>query len=248
MLFSSILFTTAIGFAASVYAAPSHHGQKCGRKGGICPPGEECIPKNPYCTNLERCSGRCVPQLEPFPLPTPIRLPPIIFPPWPPLSLPLDPFTPVPITPLPEPLETALPEPFTLTEEPIPILEEPFPTLFPWDPLPLSEEPFPFPEGPFPEGPFPTPEEGPRNEYPSCGGFRVTPVNCPDGSYCADDPRNPFSCGMACDAPGICIPKTAQICGALANVECPDGLTCYDYPSDNCDPRSGGEYCVGICL
>ena len=92
------------------------------------------------------------------------------------------------------------------------------------------------------------PTKVPTRTYPSCGGFRVSPVPCPEGSFCADDPRDPTSCGMACDMPGICIPSSAPKCGGFAGRACPKGLKCFDYPNDGCDPRSGGRDCIGICL
>ncbi|KAF7553835.1 hypothetical protein G7Z17_g3335 [Cylindrodendrum hubeiense] len=88
----------------------------------------------------------------------------------------------------------------------------------------------------------------PQKEYPSCGGFRVNPPKCPKGSTCKDDPRIPGSCGMACDAPGICIPNKAPSCSGFAGLVCPKGLTCYDLPNDGCDPLDGGADCIGVCL
>ncbi|RDA91947.1 hypothetical protein CP533_1351 [Ophiocordyceps camponoti-saundersi (nom. inval.)] len=87
-----------------------------------------------------------------------------------------------------------------------------------------------------------------QKKYPSCGGFRIKPVNCDKDSECVDDPRFPNSCGMACDAPGICIPKKAPSCSGFAGLRCPRGLTCYDKPNDGCDPRKGGADCIGVCL
>ena len=91
-----------------------------------------------------------------------------------------------------------------------------------------------------------------RNSYPSCGGFRVAPApTCPSGSTCQDDPREPDSCGMACDKPGICVPNNAPKCGGFAGFVCPTSpkaLYCYDIMTDSCDPRSGGRDCLGVCL
>ncbi|KAI9154981.1 Minor extracellular protease vpr [Paramyrothecium foliicola] len=44
------------------------------------------------------------------------------------------------------------------------------------------------------------PPLAPRKEYISCGGKRVTPVTCPKGTVCQDDPRNPDSCATAVDS------------------------------------------------
>ncbi|KAH6889676.1 Kazal domain-containing protein [Thelonectria olida] len=87
-----------------------------------------------------------------------------------------------------------------------------------------------------------------KNQYKSCGGFRVKPVNCPEGYECKDDPRLPSSCGMACDRPGICLPTGLRNCGGFAGLECPYGLYCYDQPNDGCDPKKGGADCFGVCI
>ncbi|KAM0271124.1 hypothetical protein ACHAQH_009191 [Verticillium albo-atrum] len=87
-------------------------------------------------------------------------------------------------------------------------------------------------------------------DYQSCGGFRVAPApRCPRGTVCLDDPRKD-GCGMACDAPGICIPKKAPQCGGFFGRACPygSGLECFDKPNDGCDPKNGGADCPGICL
>ncbi|KJZ77260.1 hypothetical protein HIM_03581 [Hirsutella minnesotensis 3608] len=93
-----------------------------------------------------------------------------------------------------------------------------------------------------PKRPYP-----PQGDYKSCGGFRATPVTCDAGSTCRDDPRK-GGCGMACDAPGICIPDNAPKCAGFAGFQCPQGLTCYDLPGDGCDPKNGGADCIGVCL
>ena len=53
-------------------------------------------------------------------------------------------------------------------------------------------------------------------------------------------------CGIACDAPGICVPEI--VCGGLLGSVCPDGLQCFDDPRDECNERSGGADCIGLCL
>jgi hypothetical protein len=47
----------------------------------------------------------------------------------------------------------------------------------------------------------------PPPKYPSCGGFRLAPAAtlCAAPNVCIDDPYSGHSCGMACDAPGICV-------------------------------------------
>ncbi|KAG6011614.1 hypothetical protein E4U43_008211 [Claviceps pusilla] len=85
-------------------------------------------------------------------------------------------------------------------------------------------------------------------QYVPCGGFRATPVTCPPGTECRDDPRTPRGCGLACDAPGICISLNAPPCAGFAGLACPAGYHCYDVPYDGCDPLKGGADCLGICL
>lgn len=85
-------------------------------------------------------------------------------------------------------------------------------------------------------------------EYQPCGGFRPEPQpDCPKGTTCRDDPRVP-GCGLACDQMGICIPDDAPPCEGFAGFVCPKGLDCYDLPNDECDPRQGGNDCIGVCL
>ncbi|KAJ4193562.1 Hypothetical protein NCS54_01282500 [Fusarium falciforme] len=88
-----------------------------------------------------------------------------------------------------------------------------------------------------------------KNQYQTCGGFRrEPPPPCKEGTHCIDDSRIPGSCGMACDAPGICAPIKAPSCGGFMGKKCPKGLWCYDDPRDDCDPKKGGADCIGICL
>ncbi|RSL69563.1 hypothetical protein CEP53_002197 [Fusarium sp. AF-6] len=88
-----------------------------------------------------------------------------------------------------------------------------------------------------------------KNQYQTCGGHTPKPLPpCKKGTSCIDDSRIPNSCGMACDMTGICAPKKLHTCGGFAGLECPDGLWCYDDPSDDCDPENGGSDCGGICL
>ncbi|KAF4964327.1 hypothetical protein FSARC_7733 [Fusarium sarcochroum] len=88
-----------------------------------------------------------------------------------------------------------------------------------------------------------------KNKYPSCGGHTSKPPPpCKKGTHCINDPRTPDSCGMACDIPGICAPKKPKTCGGFTGKRCPEGLYCYDDPSDTCDPKKGGADCSGICL
>jgi hypothetical protein len=85
-----------------------------------------------------------------------------------------------------------------------------------------------------------------KNTYSRCGGHTVQPVTCGATANCIDDPRNPNSCGMACDAPGICVPKLQTRCRVGQTGQCPRGLWCYRDAAFPC--RAGKQGCAGICL
>ncbi|KAK3360477.1 hypothetical protein B0T25DRAFT_496385 [Lasiosphaeria hispida] len=85
----------------------------------------------------------------------------------------------------------------------------------------------------------------PRPTYPSCGGFRIQPRNCAEDEICIDDPYS-GGCGMACDAPGICVKPV--FCGGFAGFRCADGRRCIEDPRDDCDPKRGGADCGGLCV
>lgn len=38
-----------------------------------------------------------------------------------------------------------------------------------------------------------------------------------------------------------------QMCGGIAELQCPKGQLCVDDPADNCDPTKGGADCSGLC-
>lgn len=103
--------------------------------------------------------------------------------------------------------------------------------------------PTPTPAPPPPEKPKSTTittanPPAPRETYQSCGGRRITPVNCPKGYICVDDPYV-RGCGMACDRPGICVQP--EFCGGYAGFACKDARKrCVDDPRDDCDPKNGG--------
>jgi hypothetical protein len=84
------------------------------------------------------------------------------------------------------------------------------------------------------------------NTYPSCGGHRAEPLDCDASADCRDDPREPDSCGMACDIPGICIPKDHATCDPSQGMgSCPGGLFCYVWEEEK--EFDAGNGC-GICL
>ncbi len=41
---------------------------------------------------------------------------------------------------------------------------------------------------------------------------------------------------------------TGETCGGFAGELCPEGQTCVDDPSDECDPEQGGADCMGVCV
>ncbi|KAK0384273.1 hypothetical protein NLU13_8361 [Sarocladium strictum] len=68
-----------------------------------------------------------------------------------------------------------------------------------------------------------------KNTFVYCGGFRLPgpePCEGEEGGRCLDDPRNPESCGMACDGPGICLSEDATECHD--DGDCPSGQWCYE--------------------
>lgn len=89
-----------------------------------------------------------------------------------------------------------------------------------------------------------------RNLYQSCGGNTPIPTTCDDdkngrSTTCLDDPRKE-GCGMACDAPGICLPKDVPWCGGFIGKACPEGLFCY-YPRATPEQAQCAD-CTGQCL
>lgn len=147
MFLRSVLKATAILMALTPLTQ-ANHGQPCGLRTAPCPDDQHCVPHDPVCTNMDRCSGSC--QY--------------------------------------------------------------------------------------------------KNTYPSCGGFRVEPQNCDAEDQCKDDPREPDSCGMACDRPGICIPIEQPTCDPEggADEQCPEGLTCFKWPEK--EYLVGGDGECGVCL
>ncbi|KAI5457432.1 hypothetical protein BGZ63DRAFT_321890, partial [Mariannaea sp. PMI_226] len=81
-----------------------------------------------------------------------------------------------------------------------------------------------------------------RNSYPSCGGHTIGPNPCPNKTdLCVDDPRTPGSCGMACDATGICLDADVKECNHHGH--CHSGLWCYPLKK-GCT----GKKCKRICM
>ncbi len=53
--------------------------------------------------------------------------------------------------------------------------------------------------------------------------------------------------GVSIEHDGECGKSESQACGGIAGIQCPHGKTCVDNPADDCDPKSGGADCPGIC-
>lgn len=84
------------------------------------------------------------------------------------------------------------------------------------------------------------------HDYPSCGGFRIKPYECPEPEQiCIDDPYV-GGCGMACDGPGICV--TPIPCGGKRGLKCEEGKMCIDDRRDECNPDQGSWDCSGLCV
>jgi hypothetical protein len=54
--------------------------------------------------------------------------------------------------------------------------------------------------------------------------------------------------GTACAGADEPDEPTPAFCGGIAGFPCPVGQQCIDDPGDDCDPRSGGADCDGICV
>lgn len=86
-----------------------------------------------------------------------------------------------------------------------------------------------------------------KNQYKSCGGFRVASFDCGNGAECQNDPRLPVHCGLACDGPGICVPKGRKACSGTGE-SCPDGLYCYLEAQENGCDETRGSGSLGYCM
>lgn len=79
-----------------------------------------------------------------------------------------------------------------------------------------------------------------KNVFVFCGGFSIEPKPCEAGETCADDPRSPESCGMACDHPGICLSDDITECEDDSG--CPEGQWCYENAKYDVPPS--GKVCM----
>ena len=53
--------------------------------------------------------------------------------------------------------------------------------------------------------------------------------------------------GVSVEHEGECRKAQPLACGGIAGTRCPQGKTCVDDPTDDCDPKRGGADCPGIC-
>lgn len=72
-------------------------------------------------------------------------------------------------------------------------------------------------------------------------------------SRCGGPSSGTCWCDDLCTTYGDCCDDYQAVCkptwcGGFANLSCPDGLECVDYPYDTCDPAAGGADCIGHCV
>lgn len=101
------------------------------------------------------------------------------------------------------------------------------------------------------EPPEPTtpPPASETRRYPTCGDFGQTPLPCPEGTICVDDPR-PGECGSrteSCHKPRVCVDRTIR-CRGVFGRRCPEGMICIDDPTDKCVTGKTGIDCIGVCV
>jgi cysteine-rich repeat protein len=71
------------------------------------------------------------------------------------------------------------------------------------------------------------------------------------GATCGNgilDPGEDCDDGNQVDGDGCDADCSYQFCGGIAGVPCPAPYLCFDDPRDDCDPRTGGADCAGICV
>ena len=71
---------------------------------------------------------------------------------------------------------------------------------------------------------------------------------CPIGSSCIPNPG--IHCQPLQPCPGHCsVPIYGEKCGGILGTPCEtSGEICVDDPRDDCDPKKGGDDCIGVCV
>ncbi|KAF3035618.1 hypothetical protein E8E11_004156 [Didymella keratinophila] len=97
------------------------------------------------------------------------------------------------------------------------------------------------------ERPGPTPKPV-LQKVQICGGGRGSQLQaCPSGFTCVNDPYSDAPCGLECDRTGICVEE--KLCGGFAGFKCTKpGQVCLDDPRDDCNSKTGGADCGGLCF
>jgi hypothetical protein len=84
----------------------------------------------------------------------------------------------------------------------------------------------------------------------ACTSTPCNEATCSPGEYCCNESCSRCSkLGQGCTRE-ICPPKEpeGEFCGGIAGIPCPEGFICVDDPRDDCDPKTGGADCGGICV
>jgi hypothetical protein len=98
---------------------------------------------------------------------------------------------------------------------------------------------------------------GDGEEYQECGSACPATCDTPIPEVCSDRCVSGCFCkdGLLRNSDGLFVPKDrcvgcegqGQQCGGIAGLPCPQGTTCVDDPTDDCNPLKGGSDCIGVC-
>jgi hypothetical protein len=79
----------------------------------------------------------------------------------------------------------------------------------------------------------------------SCAEIAAPVCGCEGRTY--DNACLAAAAGAAIASKAAC-PARGESCGGVANIACPAGQVCVDDPADDCEPRTGGSDCSGVCV